>query len=113
MIQLSWLGTSGLREMALRGARGARYTREALTSIPGVSLLAGAPTLREFALRLPVPAPIVVDRMAEEGFLAGVPVDVDGGVVTDGGDGLLVAVTERRTREEIDAFVSALEKVVR
>jgi glycine dehydrogenase subunit 1 len=113
MIQLSWLGTSGLREMALRCARGARYTREALTSIPGVSLLADAPTLREFALRLPVPAPTVIDRMAEEGFLAGVPVDVEGGVVTDGGDGLLVAVTERRTREEIDAFVSALEKVVR
>jgi glycine dehydrogenase subunit 1 len=113
MIQLSWLGTSGLRDMALRCARGARYAREALTSIPGISLLADAPTLREFALRLPVPAPVVVDRMAEEGFLAGVPVDVAGGVVTDGGDGLLVAVTERRTREEIDAFVSALEKVVR
>jgi glycine cleavage system P protein (glycine dehydrogenase) subunit 1 len=113
MIQLSWLGTSGLREMALRSARGTRYAREALISIPGVALLAGAPTLREFALRLPVPAPTVIDRMAEEGFLAGVPVDVDGGVVTDGGEGLLVAVTERRTREEIDAFVSALEKVVR
>jgi glycine dehydrogenase subunit 1 len=113
MIQLSWLGTSGLRELALRGARGARYAREALTSIPGVSLLADAPTLREFALRLPVPAPTVIDRLADEGFLAGVAVGDPDGVVTDGGDGLLVAVTERRTREEIDAFVSALEKVVR
>lgn len=113
MIQLSWLGTTGLRELALRCARGTRYAREALTSIPGVSLLAPAPTLREFALRLPLPAPTVIDRMAEEGFLAGVPVGVDGGVLTDGGDGLLVAVTERRTREEIDAFASALEKVVR
>jgi hypothetical protein len=51
--------------------------------------------------------------MAEEGFLAGVPVGLEGGVVRDGGDALLVAVTERRTRDEIDAFISSLEKVVR
>jgi hypothetical protein len=51
--------------------------------------------------------------MADEGFLAGVPVELDGGIVRDGNEGLLVAVTERRTRDEIDAFVSALEKVVR
>jgi glycine dehydrogenase subunit 1 len=113
MIQLSWLGTTGLRELALRCASGTRYAREAAVAIPGVSLLVPAPTLREFALRLPVPAETVVARMAEEGFLAGVPVGVEGGVVRDGGDGLLVAVTERRTREEIDGFVSALEKVVR
>jgi glycine dehydrogenase subunit 1 len=113
MIQLSWLGTTGLREMALRCARGARYTREALTAIPGVALSSGAATLREFAVRLPVPASTVVERMAEEGFLAGVPVGVENGVVRDGGEDLLIAVTERRTRNEIDAFVSSLEKVVR
>lgn len=113
MIQLSWLGTTGLREMALRCARGTRYAREALTAIPGVQLLVPAPTLREFALRLPVPADTVVERMAEEGFLAGVPVGLDGGVVTAGGDGLLVSVTERRTKNEIDSYVACLEKVVR
>jgi glycine cleavage system protein P-like pyridoxal-binding family len=62
---------------------------------------------------LPVPAETVVARMADEGFLAGVPVGVEGGVVRDGGEALLVAVTERRTKDEIDAFVAALEKVVR
>ena len=113
MIQMSWLGTSGLRELAIRCARGTRYTREGITAIPGVELVASAPTLREFAVKLPVPAPVVVTRMAEEGFLAGVPVGVEGGVVRDGGDALLVAVTERRTKDEIDAFVSSLEKVVR
>ena len=64
-------------------------------------------------MRLPLPAETVVARMAEEGFLAGVPVGLEQGVVGDSGEGLLVAVTERRTRDEIDAFVSALEKVVR
>ncbi|MGH8922981.1 MAG: glycine dehydrogenase, partial [Actinomycetes bacterium] len=119
MIQLSWLGTGGLRELALRCARGTRYAREALLAIPGVTPLAAAPTLREFALRLPVDPHTVVDRMAEEGFLAGVPVALHDGVVTDGPadpadpGGLLVAVTERRTRDEIDRYAAALEKVVR
>ncbi len=113
MIQLSWLGTSGLREMALRSARGTRYAREALTAIPGVDLLAPAPTLREFAVTLPLAPETVVERMAEEGFLAGVPVAVRDGVAGDGGDALLVAVTERRTRAEIDSYVTCLEKVVR
>jgi glycine dehydrogenase subunit 1 len=113
MIQLSWLGTTGLRELALRCARGARYARDAALAIPGVSLLTPGATLREFALRLPVPAGTAVARMADEGFLAGVPVGLDRGVAGPGDEGLLVAVTERRTRDEIDAFVSALEKVVR
>ena len=72
-VHLAWLGTAGLRELALRCARGTRYAREALLAVDGVEPLAGAPVLREFALRLPVAADVVVERMAEEGFLAGVP----------------------------------------
>ncbi|HVF14234.1 MAG TPA: aminomethyl-transferring glycine dehydrogenase subunit GcvPA [Acidimicrobiales bacterium] len=109
-VHLAWLGTAGLRELALRCARGARYARESLLAIGGIEPLAGAPVLREFALRLPVGADLVVERMAEEGFLAGVPL----GDEFEGDDGgLLVAVTERRTRSQIDAYVAALDKVIR
>jgi glycine dehydrogenase subunit 1 len=114
MIQLAWLGTSGLREVALRCARGTRYAREAICAIPGVAPLVDAPVLREFAVRLPVDPAVAVDRMIDEGFLAGVTVGLVDGVASDGGqDGLLVAVTERRTRAEIDRFAAALEKVIR
>ena len=106
-IQLAWLGTSGLRELALRCARATRYAREAVLAVDGVEAATTAPVLREFAVRTPVPAATVVERMADEGFLAGVPLE------KEYGDGLLVAVTERRTREEIDAYAAALEKVVR
>jgi glycine dehydrogenase subunit 1 len=108
-IQLSWLGTTGLRELATRCARGTRYAREALLGIEGVEPLTGAtPTLREFAITTAVEPSIVVERMAEEGFLAGVPLGEE-----YGRNGLLVAVTERRTREEIDRYVQTMEKVVR
>ena len=106
-IQLSWLGTAGLREVALRCARGTRYAREAVLAIDGVEPLVDGPVLREFAVRTPVPGSTIVDRMADEGFLAGVALD------EEYGGGLLVAVTERRTRAEIDAYAAAFEKVVR
>ena len=106
-IQLGWLGTGGLRELALRCARGTRYTREALLALDGVEPHSSAATLREFAVRTPVPATTVVERMADEGFLAGVPLG------DEYGGGLLVAVTERRTRAEIDAYAAAMGKVVR
>ena len=109
-VQLSWLGTAGLRDLALRCARGTRYCREALLAVDGVEPVASAPTFREFAVRTGnVAADVVVDRMADEGYLAGVPLRPDDEL----GDGLLIAVTERRTRDEIDGFVAAMEKVIR
>lgn len=107
-IALSWLGTTGLRELALRCARATRYTREAVLAVDGVEAATTAPVLREFAVRLPVPAATVIERMADEGFLAGVALDE-----ADFGDGLLIAATERRTRDEIDRYAQALEKVIR
>jgi glycine dehydrogenase subunit 1 len=107
VIQLAWLGTSGLRDLALRCARGTRYAREALLGLDGVEPVAAAPVLREFAVRTPVPAETVIDRMADEGFLAGVALG------EEYGGGLLVAVTERRTRAEIDAYAAAFGKVIR
>jgi len=105
MVQLAWLGTSGLRELALRCARGTRYLRDGLLRLPGVEPLVGAPVVREFALALPVAPEVVVERMADEGFLAGLPVQVGGR------EGLLVAVTEKRTKAEMDAYLAAMEKV--
>lgn len=107
-LQLAWLGTTGLRELALRCARATRYTRDALLAVEGVAPLVVAPTLREFAVQLPADPATVVDRMAEEGFLAGIALAPEYGE-----RGLLVAATERRTRSEIDAYAAALEKVVR
>src|SRR5207245_789185 len=63
-IHLSWLGTSGLRELALRCARGTRYAREALLAIDDVEPLVPGPVLRQFALRPPVAPDVLVARMA-------------------------------------------------
>ncbi|HVT75548.1 MAG TPA: aminomethyl-transferring glycine dehydrogenase subunit GcvPA [Acidimicrobiales bacterium] len=108
MIQMGWLGKQGLVDVATQCARGTRYAREALLAIDGVTPLVDAPVLREFAVATPVPPAVLVERLTDEGFLAGTPTD-DGA----GNDGLLIAVTEKRTKAEIDAFVAAFEKAVR
>jgi glycine dehydrogenase subunit 1 len=107
-VQLAWLGTAGLQELALRCARGTRYARDALLAIDGVEPLNSAPIFREFAVTTPTPGEVIVERMAEEGFLAGIPLGEEYGE-----RGLLISVTERRTRDEIDAFAAAFEKVIR
>jgi glycine cleavage system protein P-like pyridoxal-binding family len=53
---------------------------------------------------------VVLERLVDEGFLAGIALDPDYASGAD--NGLLVAVTERRTRVEIDAFVDAMSKAV-
>jgi glycine dehydrogenase subunit 1 len=108
-VQLGWLGTSGLAEVATRCARATRYARDAVLGVDGVTPWADAPVVREFAVRLPRPADVVIERMADAGFLAGISLE---GAVTDGDHGLLIAVTERRTAGQIDAYAAALAKAV-
>jgi glycine dehydrogenase subunit 1 len=112
-IQLGWLGTAGLREIALRSARAARYARLALTAIAHVEPATGdAPVLREFALKTPVEAEVLIERLADEGYLGGVPVR-EGFEGTGYEGALLVATTERRTRSEIDGLAAAFAKATR
>lgn len=108
-IHLSWLGPDGLRELATRCVRGAHYARKQLFRIPGVEPSVSSRTLYEFPLRLERPVPDVLDRLAEEGYLGGVDLTPD---YPDLGNTMLVAVTETRTRDQIDGFSAALEKAL-
>jgi glycine dehydrogenase subunit 1 len=103
-VYLSWLGPQGLRELGEVSAALAGYAAQRLTSVEGVlPAHPEAPFFKEFAVRFDGRTPEDVQAaMVERGFLVG-PV-VDGG--------LLVACTERRTREQIDALAEALAEVV-
>ncbi len=106
-IYLGWLGPEGLDELGRQCAAKASYTASKLTELRGVSLLhPEAPFFKEFALRLPKPADQVVEALVEHGYVGGVAFS------TAGEDVLLVAVTERRTRQQIDGFVTAMESVI-
>jgi glycine dehydrogenase subunit 1 len=106
-IYLGWLGPQGLREIGVQCASKAAYAAERLSALPGVSLLhPDASFFKEFALRLPRPAAQVVDAVLAHGYLAGVPMPAAGD------DVLVVAVTERRSKAEIDGLVRAVGEAI-
>ena len=101
-IYLSLLGKEGIREVAVQSARKAHYLADKIAAIPGFSLKYKTPFFREFVVETPIPAAVVVERMLEKKIFAGYDLTVHGET------GLLVAVTEKRTREELDSFADAL-----
>ncbi|MDM7916033.1 MAG: aminomethyl-transferring glycine dehydrogenase subunit GcvPA [Candidatus Eisenbacteria bacterium] len=109
-ITLSLLGPGGLSRMADLCLQKAHYLEKSLTSIPGVRREPQGPFFFEFALRLPRPAAEVARAIYdEERILAGIDL---GRVRPEWKDRLLVAVTEKRTREEMDRLAAAMRRVL-
>ncbi|MDE3044711.1 MAG: aminomethyl-transferring glycine dehydrogenase subunit GcvPA [Acidobacteriota bacterium] len=116
-IQLGWLGTQGLREIATRCAQGAHFLYDELLTINGVHAVSSRPFFREFAISLPTNASETLLAMADEGVLGGLAVSAltggdDPSLELDVDRVLLVTVTERRTLEEIEHYVNVMRKVV-
>ncbi len=110
-VYLSLIGKQGLVDVATLCRNKAVYLRERIkTSIPSIKTY-DAPIFNEFVIDLPISADECVKAMLTKGFAAGIPIgryyDYDGA-----DNALLVAVTEKRTRREIDAFVEELRRVV-
>lgn len=109
LVYLCLLGKEGLKDVARLCADKAEYARQRLEAIPGVEVRRGSPTFNEFCVSLPVEAGELVGRMIEQGFAAGFPL---GRYYPEMSRDLLVAVTEKRTKEEIGRFADALEGVL-
>ncbi len=105
-VYLSWLGKEGMRELANTCLQKAHYALERIVSVPGFSAAHGAPFFKEFAVRTPVPPEQVNARLIRFGIVGGLPL---GRFYPELADALLIAVTEKRSREQIDLLCSALE----
>jgi glycine dehydrogenase subunit 1 len=108
-IYLSWLGRQGIVELGALMAQRTAYARERLASLEGVELLHADPVVREFPVRLAAPVDEVLRRCAERGVNAGYPLGRD---YPEFADGLLVAITERTARADIDRLADALGAAV-
>jgi len=106
LVFLSLLGRNGLAELARRNRDKAEYAKGVLASVRGVEVLAGEPTFNEFAVRLPKRADEAVARLMRRGIAAGVPL---GRYYPGMENDLLVTVTEKRTKSEIDLLGTELE----
>ncbi|MFH0918293.1 MAG: aminomethyl-transferring glycine dehydrogenase subunit GcvPA [Candidatus Omnitrophota bacterium] len=108
-IFMSLLGKPGLKELAEHNYQKAQFAKEVLSRINGVQVKCSSPTFNEFTVCLPRPADEVVRRMIEKGFACGFPL---GRFYKDMPNYLLIAVTEKRTKEEIYRLADSLESVL-
>ena len=103
VIYLSWLGRRGIVELAELLVKRTAYAREQLAAIPGVSLSHTRPVVREFPIRVDGDLDRVVAHCRARG--------INPGYRLSAGE-LLVAITELRTREQIDRLVAAIRTAV-
>jgi glycine dehydrogenase subunit 1 len=111
-IHLTLLGEKGLRVLAAENHRLACLAADRLANVPGVEVLNDS-FFNEFTIVVPGDARQLVRDLADKGVLAGVSL---GRLYPDGArreNGVVIAVTETVTEEDIEALASALEEAVR
>ena len=109
IVYLSCIGREGFAHLGQLCSAKAAYAREQLLAVDGVEAVPQEAYFNEFVVRLPVDAAEAAGRLIDKGFAAGFPL---GRYYKSRQRDLLVAVTEKRTREEIRAFAVALEAVL-
>jgi len=106
-IYLAAMGKNGLKEVANLCLQKSHYLAENLKSIKGVELAGTGAFFKEFVVRLPIKTEIVLKKLADKNIFGGIDLQVTGHP-----DHLLIAVTEKRTKEEMDDYVRALREVL-
>ena len=106
---MTLLGRQGLVEVAELCMAKARHALAELTGIKGVRRVGSQPFFNEFVLELPMDAAEAAGHLVEKGYAAGFPL---GRYYSGRQNQILVSVTEKRTREEINGFANAMEAVL-
>jgi glycine dehydrogenase subunit 1 len=109
VIYLSWLGRRGIVELVELMLQRTAYARDRLNGIDGVTQIHDRPVVREFAINLDAPVQRVIDRCQEQGINPGYALGRD---YPEYDNGLLVAVTERRTKADIDRLADVLASAI-
>jgi glycine dehydrogenase subunit 1 len=104
-VYLAALGPQGLRETAELCLKKAHYAAGQLANLAGVKMKYQRPFFKEFTLHVPGDVPALLRRALAAGYHAGLPL---GQWYADRTDCLTVAVTEKRTKAEIDGLRAAL-----
>ncbi|HET7717599.1 MAG TPA: aminomethyl-transferring glycine dehydrogenase subunit GcvPA [Bauldia sp.] len=110
-IHMTLLGETGLRRLAALNHANAVSLAESLSQVPGVSVLNDS-FFNEFTIRIPGNAAEVIEALARDGILGGVPVSRLEPSRPELNDLIVVASTEVNTDEDRKAFVAALREVV-
>ncbi len=105
-VYMTVMGKQGIKDVAEQSFEKAHYLAKEISRIGGFSLLNDKPFFKEFLVKTPVKAAAIIEEAAKDGILAG----IDTSRFKECKEGLLVAVTEKRTIEEMNKFIEVLKK---
>ena len=108
---MTTVGRDGLAEMARQSWHKAHYLAEQITSLDGWSLAFGGEFFNEFTLECPIDVTELVNTGKERGVLVGVAANGRRMQNLSTGNELIIAVTEKRTRHEMDALVALFKEM--
>jgi len=108
-VYLSLLGKSGIRKVAELCLQKSHYTLDEITKIEGFKRRFDAPFFKEFVVETPVPPKRIIRSLMKRNLFAGIDLAQFDRKLKNC---LLVCVTEKRTKEEIDYLVDELRKLV-
>lgn len=104
-VYLALLGKNGMRHVAELCTQKAHYLHDKITALKGFEKVTQEPFFKEFTVRTAIPAAEIVRQAEAAGFLAGV---CKGQFYPDCKNELILAVTEKRTKEQMDKLISFL-----
>lgn len=106
-VYLSTLGKSGLRRVAELCVEKSHYLADRIADLDGYKVLSGAPFFKEFVIKCPAPIAEINARLIENGLIGGLDL---GKQYPEFADCMLLCVTEKRSRDEMDALVEGLRR---
>lgn len=104
-VYLSYLGPSGLADVANQCLQKAHYAKNSLSEIDYLEPLSNAPFFKEFAMKSNLPVHEVNEILLNEGIIGGFDI---GRLYPKYRDTILFCVTEKRTKDEIDMLVEIM-----
>ncbi len=106
-VYMALMGKHGLREVAKLCLQKSHYLAEQISKINGFKLKYNQPFFKEFVVQTPIPVSEIKRKLQQKKILPGIDLSKFDGY----GDGLLIAVTEKRTKKEMDLFIEELKNL--
>lgn len=105
-VYLALMGKQGIQDVANLCLQNSHYLADQIQKLDGYQLAFSSPFFKEFVVTTPVPPREIIDKLMLQNIYAGIDLSpFDYGLE----NGLLIAVTEKRTRNEMDMFIETLQ----
>lgn len=108
-VYMATMGEEGLKDVAKESYLRAHYLADEIKKVDGFELKFNKPFFKEFVVKSKYDIDKIIPKMIDKGVFAGINMKTFGGSNNE----MLVAVTEKRSKPELDIYVNALKEVIK